>query len=344
MTEENTLKRDAEVVRQHLKLIIDTAQNIKSSRVDTDLKQTWVYPPRPEPTEPDIAEMPIHDLFPPDDADVVVDLQDEAIEAGTRVTDEFVYQHPWGGERYYRAAAEPVIRESEGPTTEALFVGVDITDTRHLQNREAALLRQNERLEDFAGVLTHDLRNPLSIALGNLSLLEIDENDRLKRVEQALKRMDDIITDALTLAREGKHVVDPQPVSLTTICRRAWDMVDTKEATLTIGEDTIVLADPTRLARLLENLFRNAVEHGGVTVEVRMGILDNGFYIEDDGPGIPPEQREAVFEKGYSGSDGTGFGLGIVESIADAHGWKILATEGSDGGARFKLINVKTRE
>ena len=344
MSDEDTPKRDADVVNQHLQLIFETAQNIKSSRVDTDLKQTWVYPPRPEPTDSDIAEMPVDDLFPPDDADVVVNLQKEAIDAQRRVTDEFVYQHSWGGERYYRAAAEPVVKESEGSTTEALFVGVDITDTRHLQNREAALIRQNDRLEDFAGVLTHDLRNPLSIALGNLSMLESEKNDRIKTIEKALTRMDAIITDALTLAREGKHVVDPEPVSLAAMCRRAWDMVDTEEATLTSGEDTMVLADPARLATLLENLFRNAVEHGGATVQVRTGGLDNGFYIEDNGSGIPPEQREAIFEKGFSGSGGTGFGLAIVETIADAHGWKILATEGSDGGARFELINVNTRK
>ena len=84
-------------------------------------------------------------------------------------------------------------------------------------------------------------------------------------------------------------------------------------------------ADPGRLQELFENLFRNAVEHAGDETTVRVGELADGFFVEDDGPGIPlPEDREAVFEHGHTtAKSGSGLGLSIVKTIANAHGWSI---------------------
>jgi signal transduction histidine kinase len=93
----------------------------------------------------------------------------------------------------------------------------------------------------------------------------------------------------------------------------------------------------------VENLYRNSVEHGSTDVTVTVGELDDGsgLYVEDDGPGIDPDDREAVFEAGYStDSEGTGFGLSIVEEVAEAHGWTVTVTDGADGGARFELGGV----
>jgi signal transduction histidine kinase len=82
----------------------------------------------------------------------------------------------------------------------------------------------------------------------------------------------------------------------------------------------------------------DAVEHAGQAVTVTVGDLENGFYIEDDGPGIPKAEREAVFDPGHSTSEeGTGFGLAIVREIANAHGWSVRVTGGAAGGARFEL-------
>ena len=81
----------------------------------------------------------------------------------------------------------------------------------------------------------------------------------------------------------------------------------------------------------------------GAVVHVRVGGLDDGFFVEDDGPGIPPEDRDIVFERGYStGTSGTGFGLSIVREIVEAHGWTISATESASGGARFEIHEVDT--
>jgi signal transduction histidine kinase len=97
------------------------------------------------------------------------------------------------------------------------------------------------------------------------------------------------------------------------------------------------------LSQLLENLFRNAVEHGGDDVTVNVGSLPGGFYVADDGPGIPAADRESVFEPGFTtNDDGTGFGLEIVEAVASAHGWDVRVTDAAEGegGARFEFTGV----
>ena len=87
--------------------------------------------------------------------------------------------------------------------------------------------------------------------------------------------------------------------------------------------------------------MRNAVEHGGEDMTITVGELYDGFLVEDAGSGIPEDERDDVFDAGYSTSeDGTGFGLSIVKQVAEAHEWDIRVTEGSDGGARFEITGV----
>ena len=216
--------------------------------------------------------------------------------------------------------------------------------TRRLAERTAELERQNDRLEEFAGVVSHDLRNPLEVARGRTELAREEcDSDHLDAVERAHGRMTALIDDLLTLAREGEPVTDAGPVDLGQVIGSCWRTVDTGEATLRADAEGMVLADEGRLRQLLENLMRNAVEHGGEDVTVTVGSLPDGFYVADDGPGIDPEQREEVFDAGYSTSrSGTGFGLRIVEQVADAHGWSVRAVESEDGGARFEITGVES--
>jgi signal transduction histidine kinase len=81
---------------------------------------------------------------------------------------------------------------------------------------------------------------------------------------------------------------------------------------------------------------------GDRDLRVAVGDLDGGFFVEDDGSGIPETDRKQVFERSYTTSeDGTGFGLAIVEGIVEAHDWEIVVTEGADGGARFEITGVE---
>ena len=209
--------------------------------------------------------------------------------------------------------------------------------------REHELERQNERLEEFASVVSHDLRNPLNVARGRIELAREEcDSEHLDDAVSSIDRSFTLIDDMLTLARTGKHASDMEAVNVANLVTAAWGNVETVDATIVADIDATIQADRTRLRQLLENLFRNAVEHAGEDVTVTVGELDHGIYIEDDGPGIPEADREKVFEAGFStNEEGTGFGLRIVTEIVEAHGWEIRVTESSDGGARFEITGVE---
>ena len=210
------------------------------------------------------------------------------------------------------------------------------------ERTNAKLEAQNERLERFASIVSHDLRNPLSVAEGYIDLTEeTGELAYLDQAQEALDRMNTLIDDLLMLAQSGEVIDEVEPSDLASISTEAWASVQSKEATLTVETDVTIRVDKTRLQQLLENVFRNAVEHGGDAVTVRVGELPDGFFIEDDGVGIPADDRSKVFESGYStGGDGSGLGLTIVAEISEGHGWEVTATESSIGGIRFEFTGV----
>ncbi|MDZ5812030.1 ATP-binding protein [Halorubrum sp. AD140] len=224
-------------------------------------------------------------------------------------------------------------------------VGV-IRDVRGRKRREEALRRKNERLEEFAKVVSHDLRNPLNVATGRLELAREEcDSEHLDHVARAHERMNSLIDDLLTLARDGTDIDETGRVPLRELVEACWEGVDTADATLRVDTDRVVRADRSRLRQAIENLVRNAVEHAGEDVTVTVGDVDGGFFVADDGPGIPAADREVVFETGYStGEDGTGFGLAIVESVAVAHGWDVRVTDADGGGARFEFTGVAVIE
>jgi signal transduction histidine kinase len=156
--------------------------------------------------------------------------------------------------------------------------------------------------------------------------------------------MEQLIEDVLALARQGKDVDEFEQVDLEETVQLAWGTIDQKQATMEYETLSAITADGNRVRQLLENLFRNAIEHGGGEVEIDVGMIDDeGFYVADDGPGIPEHKRDEIFEAGYTtGDDGTGLGLAIVRSIAEAHGWDISAAKSRSGGARFEVRGVQT--
>jgi len=242
------------------------------------------------------------------------------------------------GARFWQTVLTPVI--TNGEVTQIIGITRNITE-RVKQERQ--LRSQKEQLDEFASVVSHDLRNPLNVAQGRTALLANDCNsEHLAPVVESLDRMEEIISDTLTLARQGQVVSNPEPIALVNIVGKCWKNVRTDEGTIEIVDEVTITGDRSRLQHVFENLFRNALEHGGSAVTVRVGqIDDSGFYVEDTGPGIPEEAREDVFEPGHtSASGGTGFGLTIVKRIAEAHGWQVAVVDGADGGARFEFTDV----
>jgi len=231
---------------------------------------------------------------------------------------------------------------------------VTIEDVTEAERSRRELERQTERLDRFASVVAHDLRNPLNVAEGRLDLLreEMERNDptgteaaesteHLEAAADALDRMETLIDDLLTLARQGQDIDEVEAVAIGDLASDCWTTVESQDASLAVQSSPTIDADPDRVRQLLENLFRNGIEHGGEDVTITVGALESadGFFVEDDGPGIPEEDRDEVFEAGMTtNTDGTGFGLAIVSEIVEAHGWSIAVTAASNGGARFEII------
>ncbi|WP_188976455.1 ATP-binding response regulator [Halocalculus aciditolerans] len=188
--------------------------------------------------------------------------------------------------------------------------------------------------EHVVAQAVHDLRTPLATARTYLDIAR-DDPDRLDDVDAAHDRLETLVDDLRTLATAGRALDEPERVDPAAIAREAWETSGAADVTFVVDTDPDELAgDPERLRRLFENLFRNACDHGASTV--RLAAVDGGFAVEDDGDGIPESDRDAVFEQGFTTrDDGTGYGLAIVEEIADAHGLTARVEESADGGARF---------
>jgi signal transduction histidine kinase len=275
-----------------------------------------------------------------------------------------------------------------------------------LQRANAELERTNERLERVAEVISHDLRSPLTVAKGRLELAEGEsDSEHLESVGRSLDRMEALVEDVLTLARERDRVDELEPVDLASVCLDTWENVETANAGLAVDEELTVRADRSRLRQLLGNLFRNAVEHGsrnapshahdnavehestsapshaqenavehgsagpdartrlddavdGTTddtdsadgvagradaeLTVTVGASNEGFYVADDGSGLPEGSEEEIFESGVTTSaSGTGLGLSIIREVARGHGWEVTAGESEHGGARFDVTGVE---
>jgi len=313
-------------------------------------------------------------IVPPDAGDGADDLNDR-LQRGENVRRE-VTRVTADGPRHFILHVIPIYLDAANAAGYAIYT--DVTERRE---REETLRRQNERLDEFASIVSHDLRNPLSIAEGYVDLAEeTGDLDHLDRAANAISRMDELVTDLLSLARQGQAVGETESVSLSDVAREAWESVDTDGATLTVESDATLRASRTRLCELFENVFRNSVEHGstssraepddsvehgstssrtesddsveqgrdpaddplsvrvGATLRGDDGTAINGFYLEDDGTGLPEDDIDRVFENGFTTDEsGTGLGLAISKRIAEAHGWNVDARTAEGGGARFEF-------
>jgi PAS domain S-box-containing protein len=338
---------------------VETARTV----LDQSTTGVWLYDDEADKLVPVAATASAEELFeavPPYEPGE--GLTWKAFERGEPAVYEDVHEHP---ERYNR---DTLIRSqislplgsygvmNIGSTEPAAFDDVDVSLARLLAvNLEGALERakredtlreqrrelahQNERLEEFAGIVSHDLRNPLNLARGKVQLAErTGDFEHLDDADDALGRMEGLIDRTLALARKGEIIGERETVALGDVARNCWQTAGTEDGTLEILEPIEVSADANRLSQLLENLFHNAVEHAGESVTIRVGPLEDGFFVEDDGPGIPDGDRVSVFEAGFSTSaEGNGLGLSIVNLIAEAHGWSISIEDADESGARFEF-------
>ncbi len=276
---------------------------------------------------------PVH----PDDVD---DLKTAMQQASAGQTQHVEYRVQTDKERWVESHAEPIVDNDDT----VLRVAGYTHEITHRKQRELELRAKNERLERFASIVSHDLRNPLSVADGYIELARTEaDNEHLQTAARALDRMETLISELLTLAREGQGATNRKRVALDTLARSSWANVDQRRATLQAETNAEVRADKIRLGQVFENLFRNAVEHGGSDITIRVDRCSggDGFYIENSGDPIPADKREAIFETGFTtNKQGTGFGLAIIKRIVTAHGWEIAVTDSPLGGPRFEITGV----
>ncbi|MDQ2073703.1 PAS domain S-box protein [Haloarcula sp. H-GB4] len=305
----------------------------------------------------EIDDMPVSEFFPGDEHETIAAAINETRTSG-RVTVEAEILTA-DRERIPYEFAGTQLTDADGAPVGTVGIGRDISQRKAYEQQ---LERQNERLDEFTSIVSHDLRNPLTVAEGNLELARAEyDSDALDKVSRAHERMRALIDDLLAFARAGETATDLESVALAGIVEECWQSVEDDRATLVVEGDRRVRADMAKLRRLLANLLRNSVEHGttgaqttaddntdhsGGSATVRVGVIEDtdrhGFYVADDGPGIPAADREQVFEGGYStGESGTGFGLKIVQRIAEVHGWTVTATESEAGGARFEVTGLE---
>ncbi|MEZ3117202.1 sensor histidine kinase [Halobaculum sp. MBLA0147] len=274
----------------------------------------------------------------------------DAVERAIDEWDSVSVEYPmttFGDERYFEAVVSPL--QFDGRDT-AVLVARDVTELRDQRER---LRRRNGRLEAFTAIVCHDLKNPLNTAQGYLGLVEsrLAESgagdavaDEIETLQHALDRMEEISQGVLALAHHEDVTVETERVAVAELAEECWELAGSDAGSLIVRESVAVEADPRSLRHVFENLFANSVTHAGRDATVTVGPTADGtgFYVADDGPGIPPTERERVFEPGTTDGDGDGIGLVVVETVAAAHDWDVSVGESVDGGARFEFTGVET--
>ncbi|NGM70385.1 PAS domain-containing protein [Natronolimnobius sp. AArcel1] len=227
---------------------------------------------------------------------------------------------------------------------------LSLTDITLQKRQQESLEAKNEQLERLASVVSHDLATPLATGENLLHLIKSDLDSSHSEMQQSLSDLETVhhrlraFAEGLpALARESTDVETPIDCDLETVAWEAWEVVDTGDLRLSIDSTDTLQADPNRLQQAFENLFGNAAEHavsgqaGATTVRIGRLPAASGFYLEDDGPGIPAGRREDLLAFGVSTGSGSGYGLAIVRTIVEAHGWSLSITDGAQGGTRFEI-------
>ncbi len=215
----------------------------------------------------------------------------------------------------------------------------------------AQLDTKRDHVEEFVGIISHELRAPVQKANSGLDLIESDcDSKYIDEVRETLGRMENLLDELISIVKYGDTLEETTAIELETIVDETWP--NATNATLSIDSSLPrIEAEESRLRQIFENLFRNANEEISGEAHIRIGCIDDtghtesaettAIYVSDNGPGVPPEKREKVFEYGYTESEtGTGLGLAIVDRIVASFGWEIALTDSQEGGARFEIRNI----
>jgi PAS domain S-box-containing protein len=230
---------------------------------------------------------------------------------------------------------------------------------RHERDAAERLRALDEMKNTFLAAVSHELRSPLTSILGLALTLERspqmlagDRDDLLERLAFNARKLDRLLKDLLDIDRLNRGIVEPQyrTVDVATLTRRSVESLDAlagREIEYALAP-LVLTVDPPKLERIVENLVSNAVRHTPPSchIWVRLEPVADGalLSVEDDGPGVPQELRDAVFEPFRQGptasphSPGTGVGLSLVARFTELHGGRAWVEDRIGGGAAFRVF------
>lgn len=257
------------------------------------------------------------------------------IERGERIVDKEEVSGPVGNQYWGRVTKVPWY-DDDGSIKGLLGLSYEITE---LKAQEQRLERLDNRFDQFASYVSHDVMNPLQIASAALEQArETGDDEAFETVGAAHDRIEQMLRDLGSLASRPPDVDPAELVDLPYTVGKIWSFVAADEATLRteLADSALVHAPAEGIRPVLENVLKNAIDHAGPDVTVTVGILEDGFYVDDDGPGVPPAERERITDHGYTTAEGgTGTGLAIVAELVERNGWTLTVDESPDGGARI---------
>jgi PAS domain S-box-containing protein len=285
----------------------------------------------------------------------------EAIRAGRTWVGEYLVHTPDGRDVWVHDETT-FVRDQHGRPLFLQGVLYDITERKlaeqALRESEERLRALDEMKNAFLAAVSHELRSPLTSILGLAVTLEqtplADEEraDLLRRLASNARKLDRLLKDLLDIDRLSRGILAPaaRPTDIGALVRRTVESLDAlgDRSVSVEAEPVVIEADPAKVERIVENLLANAIRHTGpeAHIWVRTWAEEGGAVIavEDDGPGIPPELRDAIFEPFRQGptasphAPGTGIGLALVAMFADLHGGRAWVEDRQDGGASFRVF------
>jgi PAS domain S-box-containing protein len=308
-------------------------------------------------------------LVVPEDREAVSTSYTQALATATPWQAEYRIRTP-DGRTVWLHDETTVLLDDDGAPVFVQGVLFDITEQKlaeqalresEQREREAAerLRALDEMKNTFLAAVSHELRSPLTSILGLALTLERapdiegdDRDDLLARLSANAKKLDRLLKDLLDIDRLNRGIVSPQ-YRVTDVAALARRTVEHLEAL--VGREVIVETDPVvmpvdppKIERIVENLLTNAVRHTDNDRRIWLIVAPHEggvrITVEDDGPGVPPELRNAIFEPFRQGpsqsphAPGTGIGLSLVARFAELHGGRAWADERDGGGAAFHVV------
>jgi K+-sensing histidine kinase KdpD len=231
---------------------------------------------------------------------------------------------------------------------------------RELEEAAERLRALDEMKNMFLDAVSHELRTPLAAVLGialtlgrpEIDLSDPEERDLINRLQTNARKLERLLSDLLDLDRLVRGIVEPnrRPTDVGALVRGVVEAAELPGGhEVTVQADALVLpVDAAKVERIVENLLANAARHAPDATGIWVGAtaVDGGVLItvEDNGPGVPPELRAAVFEPFRQGPDrsqhspGVGIGLSLVARFAEIHGGRAWVEDRPGGGASFRVF------